>query len=65
MALAAGLLIMASGIGNTLASLSTSMALDVFLIHPRVVIIFALPFQAIVLAYALKSGSGRAATAPA
>ena len=56
MALAAGLLVMAGGIGNAVASLCTSMALDVFLIHPRVVILAALPFQAVVLAYALKSG---------
>ncbi|MDR3528109.1 MAG: hypothetical protein P4L57_12605 [Rhizomicrobium sp.] len=56
MAVAAGLLVMASGIANAVAALCTSMALDVLVINPRLIVAAALPFQAIVVAYALKTG---------
>lgn len=56
MALAAGLMVMASGIGNVLACFSASLALDVLMIDPRAVILAALPFALVVLVYALKSG---------
>lgn len=55
MALAAGLLIIAAGIGNATSSLITSMALDVLSIHPRIVVLLALPLEAVILLYAMRT----------
>jgi len=50
--LAAGLLLAAGGIGSALLAVSTNVMLDVLFVHPRVVVCLALPFLAVVLAYA-------------
>ena len=43
----------AAGLGNALSSLLGSLALDAFSVNPRVVILAALPLEAIVLFFAL------------
>ncbi len=55
MAVAAGLLVIAAGIGNGLSSLVGSLALDAFKVNPRIVILAALPLEAIVLYFAVKA----------
>ncbi len=54
MALAAGLLVIGAGIGNALSSLAASLALDAMNLNPRIVVLMALPFEAIILVYALR-----------
>jgi FHS family L-fucose permease-like MFS transporter len=55
MALAAGLLVVAAGIGNAASSLITSMALDVLSLHPRIVVLLAFPLEAVILLYAMRT----------
>jgi len=55
LATAAGLLVVAAAIGNAVSSLLSSFILDAAQWSPRLVIALALPFEAIVLAYALKA----------
>jgi len=55
LALAAGLLVIASGIGNGLSSLWASFVLDALGLNPRLVVVAALPFEAVVLWFALRS----------
>jgi FHS family L-fucose permease-like MFS transporter len=59
MALAAGLLVIGAGIGNALSSLVASLALDSLNLNPRVVVLMALPFEAVILMYALRSRASR------
>ena len=59
MKLAAGVLAAAAGFGNALSSLFVTMGLDVLHINARVVILMALPFLAIILAYSLASHPDR------
>jgi FHS family L-fucose permease-like MFS transporter len=54
-ATAAGLTAIACGVSNALSSLITSLALDTFNVNPRLVVLAALPFQALILFYAIKS----------
>jgi MFS transporter, FHS family, L-fucose permease len=61
MALAAGLLVVGAGIGNALSSLAASLALDALSLNPRVVVLMALPFEAIILVYALRARASRKA----
>jgi len=62
LAVAAGLLAIAAGICNALSSLVTSLALDAFSVSPRLVVLAALPFEAMILIYALKSHAAGAPT---
>lgn len=57
--LAAGLLVAAGGLGSALFAVSTNLALDVLNVDPRIVVCLALPFLAIVLAFARKATSAR------
>lgn len=57
LAVAAGVMVIAAGIGNALSSLGTSLALDAFQINPRLVIAMALPFEAVVLYFAWRAHS--------
>ena len=52
-AVATGLLVIAAGIGNGLSSLFGSLALDAYSVSPRIVILAALPLEALVLTFAL------------
>lgn len=61
MATAVGLIALACGIANGLSSLITSLALDAFLVNPRLVVLAALPFEALILLYAIKSRPAGAA----
>ena len=54
-AAATALLAIAAGIGNALSSLTTTLALDAAMLNPHTVIVLALPLEAVVLAYALKT----------
>lgn len=54
-ALAAGVLAVAAGLGNAASSLLTCLALDAFGISPRLVILAALPFEAVVLMFAWRA----------
>ena len=56
---AAGLLIAAGGIGSAAFTVIANLALEVAHIDARVVIGFALPFLAVVLAYAASARAGR------
>lgn len=53
--LATGLLLAAAGTGSALSAWTVNLALDVLLVHPRVVVCFALPFLGLVLFYARKA----------
>lgn len=55
LAVAAGMMVIAAGIGNALSSLGSSLALDALLVSPRLVIVAALPFEAVVLYFTLKT----------
>jgi MFS transporter, FHS family, L-fucose permease len=57
-ALASGFLVIAAGIGNTLSSLMASLSLDALLLNPRAVVLMALPFQTVILIFALRSHAG-------
>lgn len=61
MAAVAGLLAIACGIANGASSLVTSLSLDAFGVNPRLVVLAALPFEALFLFYALKSRAYTAA----
>jgi MFS transporter, FHS family, L-fucose permease len=63
LALAAGLMVIAAGLGNVLSSLVTSYALDALNLAPRLVVLGALPFEAVVLAFALRAGASRSGSA--
>lgn len=54
-AAAAGVLAIACGVSNALSSLITSLSLDAFNINPRLVVLAALPFEAVILFYAMTS----------
>lgn len=59
LALAAGLLVIATGFGNAASSLVSSYALDALNLTPRLVVLGALPFQAVLLVFAVKSALSR------
>jgi len=64
MAVVAGMLAITCGVCNALSSLLSALALDTFSLNPRIVVLAALPFEAIILIYALKSHvAGRAKAA--
>jgi FHS family L-fucose permease-like MFS transporter len=56
LSLAAGLLVAAAGLGNALSSLASSFALDGLLLSPRLVVLAALPFAAVILVFAVMAG---------
>jgi FHS family L-fucose permease-like MFS transporter len=55
LAVAAGVLVIAAGLSNALSSLVSSYVLDALEWRPRVVVALALPFEAVVLTFALKA----------
>lgn len=57
--LAAGLLVTAGGLGSALFAIATSLAVDVLLVPPRIVVCFVLPFLVVVLLHARSAGAGR------